>query len=303
MVQDEAGDVPIAARVGPGSDDGLEGMRLPHFTKLHGLGNDYLVIEPSSVPFALTPAAVRLICHRNLGVGADGVLVTEPPVDGCFPVRIYNPDGSEAEKSGNGVRILAKYLYDRGRTHGRELVIGTRGGDVPVRVEPVEGRVRSVTANMGRAAVYPQTGIELDGQHFSVVPVSIGNPHCVIVVESLASVDITGVGPRLERHNMFTNRTNVQFVEVLSRRRVRVLIWERGAGVTLASGSSSCAVAAACRQLGLTDEEIDVEMPGGSLRIELRDDEAWMTGAVEEVCEGDLSPDLLHRLSMTADIR
>lgn len=270
---------------------------MPHFVKSHGLGNDYLVMEPDKLPFRLTEANIRLICHRNLGVGSDGILAMAPPTRGDFGVRIYNPDGSEAEKSGNGTRIFAKYLYDYGYTTRTHFTIDTLGGLVSADVEVEHGRVVSATMNMGPATMLPITEIEVDGERIAVMGVSVGNPHCVVLVPDLTAVDFYRLGPKIEHHPAFPNRTNVQFAQVTARDEVKILIWERGAGETMASGSSASAVAAACRYAGLVDDDVRIVMPGGTLRI--RTDAAgdlWMSGPVEEVCAGDLSPELLRRL-------
>jgi diaminopimelate epimerase len=265
----------------------------------HGLGNDYLVIDPSKVPFALTPENVRLICDRRRGVGSDGILAVAPaPAGTDFAMRIFNPDGSEAEKSGNGVRIFAKFLRDHGYADRDRFTLHTAGGTVGVVLEHEGGRVASVVADMGTAEFSTLRSIDVDGRTYEVTFVSMGNPHCVLVVPDLAALDIRAIGPKIETHPAFPNRTNVQLAQVISRAEVRVLIWERGAGYTLASGSSSCAVAAACRRKGLVDAEVDVSMPGGRLRIHVSDDwQVRMRGPAEEVCSGDLSPDLLRLLA------
>ena len=270
---------------------------MPHFVKSHGLGNDYIVMEPDKLPFPLTPENIRLICHRNLGVGSDGILAMASPERGDFAVRIYNPDGSEAEKSGNGTRIYAKYLYDYGHTTKTHFTIDTLGGPVSADVEVTDGRVTGATMNMGPASFPGPNAIDLDGERLPVISVSVGNPHCVVLVDDLERVDFHRLGPKIETHPAFPNRTNVQFAQVTARDEVRILIWERGAGETMASGSSASAVAAACRRAGLVDDDVRVVMAGGTLRI--RTDAAgdlWTSGPVEEVCSGDLSPDLLRRL-------
>ena len=273
------------------------GVAMPHFVKSHGLGNDYLVMEPEKLPFALTPENIRLICHRNLGVGSDGILAMAKPARGDFGVRIYNPDGSEAEKSGNGTRIFAKYLYDYGHTTQTQFTIDTLGGLVTAHVEVADGRVAGATMNMGPASFPGPYELEVDGERIAVICVSVGNPHCVVLVDDLARVDFYRLGPRIENHPAFPNRTNVQFAQVVAPDEVRILIWERGAGETMASGSSASAVAAACCRAGLAGDDVRVVMAGGTLRI--RTDaggDLWMSGPVEEVCAGDLSPELLRRL-------
>lgn len=272
--------------------------RVPHYVKSHGLGNDYIVIDPAKVPFAVTPEAVRLICDRHRGVGSDGILLVSPPDGADFGVRIFNPDGSEAEKSGNGARIFAKFLREHGYTEADRFTLQTAGGRVSCILRHENGRVAQVTVDMGKARFDSSLdAIEVDGRRTQVTSVSMGNPHCVVIVPDLASVDVHALGPKIEKHAAFPNGTNVQFAEVLSRSEVRILIWERGAGYTLASGSSSCAVAAACQRKGLVDRSVTVSMPGGSLQIAISEDgDIRMHGPVEEICEGDLSQDLLRRL-------
>ena len=260
------------------------------FVRSHGLGNDYLVMDPA---FELTAERVRLICDRHLGVGSDGILVVAKHPDADFAVRILNPDGSEAEKSGNGLRIFAKFLHDHGYTKKTEFTIHTLGGIVRVQL-----LAHAVRVEMGRATIDRQlTKLEVAGRMLDITSLSVGNPHCVTIVDQLTP-DLLKLGPAIENHPSFPNRTNVQFAQVLDRSNVRALIWERGAGHTLASGSSSCAVATACYDRGLVDGKVTVHMEGGDLTIELSSQlDLVMTGPVEEICTGTLSEDLKRRLS------
>jgi diaminopimelate epimerase len=271
---------------------------MPDFVKSHGLGNDYLVMVGEHLPIELNEARMRLICHRNYGVGSDGILLLIPAENADFGLRIFNPDGSEAEKSGNGVRIFGKFLYDHHFTREDRFTVQTPGGLVHLSLDRVsDGRVSLLTANMGRATFDDFDRIALEGEELRVTSLSVGNPHCVIVVPDVDAIDLETIGPKIETHPAFPNRTNVQFVQVLGRDRVKIVIWERGAGVTLASGSSSSAVAAATHRLGLTDSRVTVQSPGGELQIAIDDQgEIWLTGPVEEVCSGDFSKDLLERL-------
>jgi diaminopimelate epimerase len=260
---------------------------MPHFVKSHGLGNDYLVMEPDKLPFALTEANIRLICHRNLGVGSDGILAMTLPTSGDFGVRIYNPDGSEAEKSGNGTRIFAKYLYDYGYTTKTHFTIDTLGGLVSADVEVVDGRVVGATMNMGPASILEPSAIDVDGERIPVICISVGNPHCVVLTDDLSKVDFYRLGPKIENHPAFPNRTNVQFAQVKARDEVQILIWERGAGETMACGTGACAVVVAGVLRGLLESPATVVLPGGELEI------AWspggsvfMTGPAEEVFRG-----------------
>ncbi len=267
-------------------------MMKSDFVRSHGLGNDYLVMDAGTLGFELTPERIRLICHRHRGVGSDGILVRVDNPAADFAVRILNPDGSEAEKSGNGLRIFAKFLYDHGYTKKREFTIHTLGG--VVKVQLLDNGIR---VEMGRAVIDRKlTWLEPVG---AVTSLSVGNPHCVTIVPDLAKVDLLKLGPLIENHSAFPNRTNVQFAQVLGRNDVKALIWERGAGHTLASGSSSCAVAVACYDQKLVDERVTVHMEGGDLTIELdKQLNLIMTGPVEEVCTGNMSGDLRRRLKL-----
>ena len=271
------------------------------FTRSHGLGNDYLVVDPARLAFALTPHAVRLLCDRHFGIGSDGVLAVDAERDGAdFAVRIFNPDGSEAEKSGNGIRIFAKFLREHGYTDRDEFTVRTAGGVVAVRLVRDAGRVREVVADMGRATFAGPETIEVDGRTLGVTAVSLGNPHCVVIVDDLDAFDVRTLGPKIERHPAFPRGTNVQLVRVRSRDEVEMRIWERGAGYTLASGSSSCAAVAACARRGLVGREVTVVMPGGRLHVAIQGDgQLRLRGPVEEVACGDFSPDLVRRLAAT----
>jgi len=277
---------------------------MAHYVKSHGLGNDYIVIDPALVPFAVTPEAVRLICDRHRGVGSDGILLVAPGDGADFGVRIFNPDGSEAEKSGNGIRIFAKFLRDHGYATRDAFSIHTLGGVVRVTCRRLAGsgawsddRVSWVDAEMGTIRFDPLSEIDIDGARVEVTSLSIGNPHCVVIVPDLRAVDVRGLGPKIERHPAFPRGTNVQFARVITRSRVDIEIWERGAGHTLASGTSSCAAAAACHRRDLVDRDVTVSMPGGTLKVTVGEGYAMrLGGPVEEVCSGDLSPELLFHI-------
>ncbi len=281
------------------------------FVKGHGLGNDYLVLERKDLDFPLTPLAVQRLCHRNLGIGSDGILLLVESSKADFGLRIFNPDGSEAEKSGNGLRIFAKYLYDHGRTGKTAFTVETLGGVVECQCHVADGRVASVTVEMGRATFrapdIPMNGpdrevvgvpLQVNDHFVKITAVSVGNPHCVVFTDRLDEAEAKRLGPLIECHPAFPNRTNVQFAKVLGRNRLQILIWERGAGYTLASGSSSCGAASAAVKNRLCDHgPVTVLMPGGQLTVEVRPD--WslcLQGPVEEVCSGTLSPDLLSAL-------
>jgi diaminopimelate epimerase len=256
--------------------------------KGHGLGNDYLVVREADLPGGvLEPAAAIALCDRHRGVGADGVLLHVPSDRADAGVRIVNPDGREAEKSGNGLRIFAKYLWDHGHVRRPVFTVETAGGVVTCECRVAAGRVDVVTVEMGRATfaarAIPMLGVDGDavgvalalptGESLRVTAVSVGNPHCVVFVDEPSEARCRVLGPALERHAAFPRRTNVQLVSVLDRATLAMHVWERGAGYTLASGSSSCAAAAAAVRTGRADPgAIRIDMPGGALVVHVRDD-------------------------------
>ncbi len=278
-----------------------------YFKKYHGLGNDYIVIDPNTFGGEPTAEQIRLICDRHFGIGADGMLYGPIRQGKNLKVRIFNPDGSEAEKSGNGLRIFAKYLFEKGYAREKSFDIETLGG--VVRAELKDESAGLIKIEMGKvifnSKLIPATGsereivnepLEIAGEIYKVTCCSIGNPHCVIPLEQISPEKAKQLGPLVENHEIFPNRTNVQLLKVINRNTISIEIWERGAGYTLASGSSSCAAACAARRLGLVDNEVIVKMPGGELSIAISDDYAvHMTGPVENVFEGSFGPDLFER--------
>jgi|SRR5438876_1579335 len=274
------------------------------FSKYHALGNDYLVIDPQDCAVPLTASQVKLICHRHFGVGSDGILLGPLPSNQArFALRIFNPDGSEAEKSGNGLRIFSRYLWDRKLVAAEEFAIHTPGGLVKSRV--LDGG-RTVRIEMGRVSFWsdqvPVTGprrevigekILVGGRTFVFCAATIGNPHCVVPLPEISGELAREFGPLLETHSNFPRRINVQFLKVLDRNNIQIEIWERGAGYTLASGSSSSAAAAAAHRLGLCDQSVTVHMPGGKLAIEISNQfDIRMTGPVRKVAEGLISAEI-----------
>jgi len=274
------------------------------FQKYQALGNDYLVLETDGER-ALIPSLIRRICNRHFGVGSDGILLESAPGPGArFGLRILNPDGSEAEKSGNGLRIFSRFLWDEGRVTAEPFIVSTRGGDVTCQVRPGG---QQVFVEMGKAS-FDSARIPVAGPPREVVgevlpmgntslrftAVTVGNPHCVIHLDEVSPELAQRLGPILETHPLFPNRTNAQFVKVLDRHHLQIEIWERGAGYTLASGSSSCAAAAASVRLGLCEREVTVSMKRGDLQIGVAADYALtMLGPVQKVAEGVLAAELL----------
>ena len=278
------------------------------FRKYHALGNVYLVVSPDE--FADEPAAliIKNICHKHYGVASDGVLIGPFPSNVAdFGLRIFNPDASEAEKSGNGLRIFCRALWDQGLVKDKPFTIETKGGVVKAQVSENGARV---DVEMGKVSFLSQD-IPVWGEPREVLlenlnvmslnhiysAVTIGNPHCVILTESPTETMAKEFGPLIETHPNFPNRTNVQFMQVLDRNHIVIEIWERGAGYTLASGSSSCAAAAVAYKLGLCDASIKVMMPGGQIDIEISEDfRVSMSGSVTSVCHGHIADECLSQL-------
>lgn len=281
------------------------------FIKSHGLGNEYIVFDHSNIDFKLSVSAIRRLCNIHFGIGSDGILLKVPSVKADFGFRVYNPDGSEAEKSGNGLRIFCKYLYDYGFTRQREFSVETLTDIVHAKIDELaDQKARRITVDMGKA-IFSSRDIPVDSdepefiaqtigagdKEFEVNCVSVGNPHCVVIKDKLDVEEIRTYGPLLENHSLFPNRINVQFARVLSEEEAQILIWERGAGYTLASGSSSCAAATILVKRGLIKGDMTMKMEGGNLRIQI--DNAWnirMTGEVREVAKGILSPEMIEDL-------
>lgn len=270
------------------------------YVKYHGFGNDYLVIRPEDVVGDLEASQIQCICDRNYGVGSDGILLGPFSSNTCdFRLKILNPDGSEAEKSGNGLRIFSRYLYDNGLVHKNPFTIETLGGAV---TSHVQDNGKTVTVEMGKVSFLssqiPVIGknrevlreqMNIADKTFEFCAATVGNPHCVIFSEHISPELARQYGPLIEIDSRFPNRTNVQFLEIIDRHNIRIEIWERGAGYTLASGSSSTAAAGVAYKLGRCDSAIKVHMPGGKLAIKFSDNfTATMTGPVIRVCEGKI---------------
>lgn len=263
--------------------------------KYHGLGNDYLVLDPNKNEISLQERNIEMLCRRNFGVGADGILYGPLLSDGKIKVSIYNPDGSEAERSGNGVRIFAKYLRDAGYVKEQKFILSTKAGDVEV--EFLDDAGTTMRVNMGKAdfmsAAVPVSSpmqevinepLMFHGTLYNTTCLSVGNPNCVIMTEDVSGAKAKALGPYVENASCFPNRMNMQLCKVESRAQVRIEIYERGAGYTLASGTGACAAAAAAYRIGLVDHEITVKMPGGDLKVEIEEDgNIYMTGTVKSV--------------------
>lgn len=271
------------------------------YTKMHGLGNDYLFIESAKNRVEDPAELSRRMSHRHLGAGSDGIILIMPPASGGdFRMRMFNADGSEAQTCGNGIRCFAKYVYERGLTKKQDFVIETLGGPNRVQVSLAGGRVERVRSNMGRPrferSEIPMIGapgrvieepLDVAGTTYKVTCVNVGNPHAVIFVDDATKIELSAIGPKIEHHAKFPERTNVEFVNVIDRRNIVMRIWERGSGVTMASGSGSCGAALASMITDRVDKKVSVHLVYGQLGIEWADDGCvYQEGPATEVYTG-----------------
>jgi len=281
------------------------------FFKGHGLGNDYIALNPEDLEFKLTPKNIRAVCDRNWGVGSDGILALVPSKKADFGLRIFNPDGSEAEKSGNGLRIFGCYLYSTRKTRKKSFSVETKGGLVHIHLTfNKNNQVTGATVDMGRATFTPKSlpcslrppelilqPVKAAGESLRFTGVSVGNPHCVVFKTKgpkWTRADLLRIGPELENHTIFPKRTNVQLAIQTGPKSISILIWERGAGETQASGSSACAAASAGVKLGLVKSPVMVIAPGGTLEITVDPQyNLTMSGPVAEVYQGQMTPSFM----------
>lgn len=275
-------------------------MSIP-FTKLHGLGNDYHFIDCTAREIADPAELSRQMSHRHLGVGSDGIILVLPSDTADFRMRIFNADGSEAETCGNGLRCFAKFVYERGMTAKDEIVVDTLAGPNHLQMTVEQGKVVSVRSNMGKPrferAEIPMLGpegrvieeaIEVGGETLHVTCANIGNPHAVFFVPDAAVVDLAKIGPLVEHHPSFPKRTNVEFVTVQDRGNMVMRIWERGSGITMASGSGSCGSALAAMITDRVDRKVNVHLVYGVLTIEWAEDGCvYQQGPATEVFSGE----------------
>lgn len=279
------------------------------FVKSHGLGNDYIVIDSERMDFKLTDDLIRKICDVHFGIGSDGILLKVESKIADFGLLIYNTDASVAENCGNGLRIFSKFLFDYGYTSSHKFTVDILGRLIHCEIlETYNNKACRVRVDMGKANFVAEKvpvtfareeciseKMTFGGKEFMINCVSVGNPHCVVFRDELFQEELLKFGPLIERDPMFPNRTNVQFAKVINRNLVEIRIWERGVGNTLASGSSSCAVASVMRKNGLVDKDVTIRMPGGELQISI--DEEWnikMTGPVQEIASGVLCREMLE---------
>jgi diaminopimelate epimerase len=279
-------------------------MRL-RFTKMQGAGNDFVVLDGIGQQVALTPAQLRRLADRHFGVGADQILVVERPVTPGvdFRYRIFNSDGGEVEQCGNGARCFVRFVRDKGLTTKAEIRVETLSGIIVPRLEP-DGRV---TVDMGQPIFDPRRvpfetdsdalhqSLDVDGVTIRIIVLSMGNPHAVQVVDDVASAPVATLGPQIERHPRFPQRVNAGFMQVVDRHRIRLRVFERGAGETLACGTGACAAAVAGIKSGVLESPVEVETRGGDLTITWQgaDNAVWMTGPAETVFDGEIETEML----------
>ena len=266
-------------------------------SKYHGLGNDYLVLDAMKNAPSLMGKKIALLCRRGFGLGADGVLYGPVDINGKMGVRIFNSDGSESYISGNGVRIFAKYLIDQGYVRDKAFDIETLAGTI--HVESLNARASEFRVNMGKASFLsskiPVTGEErevidetftFNSREYKASCLTIGNPHCIIFTDKVSKEAVTALGPYVENAKQFPNRMNLQICHLVDRGNLDIEIWERGSGYTKASGTGSCAAAMAAYKLGMVDNRVNVNQPGGMIQIDIQEDGTiFMTGAVSFVAD------------------
>ena len=277
------------------------------FTKMHGCGNDYIYVSgfAEKIPAEEKPVLVQRLSDRHFGIGGDGVIFINPSDVADFEMEMYNADGSRGEMCGNGIRCVAKYVYDKGMTDATEISVVSAGKIkyLTLTVDKTHDVVTKVRVNMGSPILEPalipveaegeqavNVPIEVDGEEYRMTCVSMGNPHAVVFREHVQEMNIEKTGPSFENHKRFPKRINTEFVEIIDRKNVFMRVWERGTGETLACGTGCCATAVACILNGLTDEEITVKLLGGELSIQWdrKANLIYMTGPAETVFEGEI---------------
>ena len=266
----------------------MKGVRLMHFTKMHGLGNDYLYVY-GAVPSNVAALSQNL-SDRHFGAGSDGMIYISPSRVADFRMRIFNADGSEAKMCGNGIRCVGKYVYDKGYTDKTHLTVETLSGIRTLDMLVRAGKVQRATVDMGKAVVEQDRTLLVGGTAVTGTPVSVGNPHFVLFVDDMEQAAVEALGPRIEKHEAFPEGVNVEFVRVTGKNQLWMRVWERGSGITMACGTGACASAAAAVWNGLCapDEPISVVLDGGMLSITVaQDGTVKMTGPAETIYEGD----------------
>ena len=258
------------------------------FTKMEGLGNDYIYVNCLGGAPEDLPSLARRLSDRHFGVGADGLICIRPGQRGDFTMEMYNADGSRGSMCGNGIRCMGKYVYDKGLTRKTCLTIDTDAGPRGLELSVRGGVAAAATVDMGEAGLLPPMELEAEGERFTLIPVWMGNPHGVIFCEEPEKVDLERLGPLLENHPAVGERINVEFAACPNRENIRLRVWERGSGITLACGTGACACFAAARSEGLCGDRVLAHLPGGVLELEKRGKRVLMTGPARLVFEGEI---------------
>ena len=273
------------------------------FTKMHGCGNDYVYIDCTKEMLDNPEKVSEYVSDRHFGIGSDGLILICPSDVADFRMKMYNADGSEGSMCGNGVRCIAKYVYDKGLTDKTNISLETKSGIKYLELTVENEKVVKVKVNMGAPILKPSDipvksdkdvfidePVEVDGVDYRVTCVSMGNPHAVTFVDDTSSIPIEKIGPKFENHPIFPDRVNTEFVQLISRNEVNMRVWERGSGETLACGTGTCATVVACVLNDKTDDEVLVYLLGGDLFIKYdrENDTVWMTGPAEIVFEGEI---------------
>ncbi len=274
------------------------------FTKMHGIGNDYVYVNCFEESVKNPAEVSKFVSDRHFGIGSDGLILISPSAIADFRMNIYNADGSQAEMCGNGIRCVAKYVYDYGLTDKTEISVETLAGIKYLRLQVENGKVASVEVNMGAPILEPKeipvaveespvvnVPVEVKGKIYHMTCVSMGNPHAIIFMNNVKDLDIEAIGPYFENHMVFPKRTNTEFVEVLDRNTVNMRVWERGSDETLACGTGACATTVACILNDKTENEVTVHLLGGDLKIrwDREANQVYMTGPATVVFDGEIT--------------
>lgn len=277
---------------------------------MHGCGNDYVYVNCFEESVSNPEEVARFVSERHFGIGSDGLILICPSEKADFRMAMYNADGSEGKMCGNGIRCVAKYVYDYGLTDKTELAVETKSGIKYLDLTVEDGKVALVKVDMGKPVLSPKEipvnlemesvvdePVTVDGQEFRITCVSMGNPHAVTFVEDTASLPLEQLGPKFEKHSLFPEQVNTEFVQIRNRQEINMRVWERGSGETLACGTGACASVVACVLNGLTDNEVTVHLTGGTLQIhyDRQENTVWMTGPATVVFDGEIDIDRLLR--------
>lgn len=273
------------------------------FTKMHGIGNDYVYVNCFEESIKNPAEVSKFVSDRHFGIGSDGLILISPSAQADFRMNIYNADGSQAEMCGNGIRCVAKYVYDYGLTDKTEISVETLAGIKYLKLQVENGKVATVEVNMGAPILEPKAipvaveespvvnvPVEVKGKTYHMTCVSMGNPHAIIFMDNVKELDIEAIGPFFENHTVFPKRTNTEFVEVLDRNTVNMRVWERGSDETLACGTGACATTVACILNNKTEDEVTVHLLGGDLKIrwDREANQVYMTGPATVVFDGEI---------------